>query len=242
MDLIHEQASVGQRWLAERSWLRSQLILLETQALYTHFENRKNIRWFPNRRCPGPVEHDPDHLCRRFLFLSQLRPEKGFREAVLASEELPEGCALHVYGPVMPTTDLSIFKGHNRAEYHGPVSSDKVPDLLRRHDVLVLPTRYVGEGHPGVIIEALQAGLPVIATRWRSLGEVVVHGSSGLLVEPGSAEDLSEAMRRLVDDQAYFNELRTGAAERGAFFDSNRWHEHMMDWLHEIAFMGDNQL
>ena len=72
---------------------------------------------------------------------------------------------------------------------------------LRKASIFVLPA-YTGEGSPNVIIEAMAAGLPVVATRVGGNPELVVDGKTGFIVNPGDPRALSEAMIDiLVDDK-----------------------------------------
>jgi hypothetical protein len=73
-------------------------------------------------------------------------------------------------------------------------------------DVFVLPSR--NEGFPLVILEAMLAGVPVVATDVGSVGEAVEDGVTGLLVQSESPDALAQAIRRLLDDA----ELRTRLA------------------------------
>jgi glycosyltransferase involved in cell wall biosynthesis len=84
---------------------------------------------------------------------------------------------------------------------------DDVPRLLTELDFTVLPSLL--EGMPVSIIEAMAAGLPVVASNVGGIPEVVVDGETGLLVEPGQPELLAAAIVRLANDA----ELR---AEMGA--------------------------
>jgi glycosyltransferase involved in cell wall biosynthesis len=85
-----------------------------------------------------------------------------------------------------------------------------VPELLARADVFALASR--SEGMPVSVLEAMAAGLPVVASWVGGVSEQVVDGETGLLVEPGDVEQLAEALAALVGDR----ELRTrlGAAGR----------------------------
>ena len=112
---------------------------------------------------------------------------------------------------------------------------EEVPDALARHDVLVLPTYWEVEGYPGIVLEALQCGLPVIATTWRSVPEVVEHGKSGLLVPPRSAAAVRTAIERVTTDPDLYRALRAGAQQRGDFFRSPKWYDALAATLTHVA-------
>jgi glycosyltransferase involved in cell wall biosynthesis len=77
------------------------------------------------------------------------------------------------------------------------VRSD-VPDVLQASDVFVLASDY--EGNPLTVMEAMAAGLPVVATAVGGIPELVVHEETGLLVEQGSEGDLTRAMSEMAAD------------------------------------------
>ena len=79
-----------------------------------------------------------------------------------------------------------------------PGSRDDIPDLLRAMDVFVLGSRR--EGISNTILEAMCSGLPVIATATGGNAELVESEVTGLLVPPGDARTLAEAVNRYVDD------------------------------------------
>jgi starch synthase (maltosyl-transferring) len=77
---------------------------------------------------------------------------------------------------------------------------DDVPALLRAADFFVLPSRW--EGMPNAVLEAMAAGLPVIATRVEGLTQLVRDGETGKLVGIDRPEELAEAMIELAGDRA----------------------------------------
>ena len=70
--------------------------------------------------------------------------------------------------------------------------------LYDAHDALVLPS--FTEGFPQVILEAMARGVPVVATRVGGVPRVVEDGRNGLLVPPGDARALGEALVRIVSE------------------------------------------
>jgi len=85
-----------------------------------------------------------------------------------------------------------------------------VPQRLAAADVLVLSSR--SEAMPMVVLEAMAAGLPVVASAVGGMPELVVDGETGLLVAPGDPEALAAALSRLARDPLLRGRL--GAAGR----------------------------
>ena len=85
-----------------------------------------------------------------------------------------------------------------------------VQALLPGLDVFAMASRY--EGLPCAIVEAMGAGLPVVATAVNSVPDVVIAGETGLLVPPGRPELLGRAIGYLIDNPA--EAARLGAVGR----------------------------
>jgi glycosyltransferase involved in cell wall biosynthesis len=91
---------------------------------------------------------------------------------------------------------------------------DDVPDLLAALDVFVLPSH--SEGVSLALLEAMAAGLPVLASRVGGLPEVVIDGDNGLLIPPQDPEALAAALARLLDDPAWAQKLGANARRQVA--------------------------
>jgi glycosyltransferase involved in cell wall biosynthesis len=85
-----------------------------------------------------------------------------------------------------------------------------VPRLMRAADMLLLTS--ISEGIPLTVIEAMAAGLPVVATRVGGLPEIVEEGRTGWLAPAGDDEELATAVLRLADNRSL--QLEMGAAGR----------------------------
>jgi len=108
-------------------------------------------------------------------------------------------------------------------EFAGPVAGESKWRLLLGADMLAFPTFYYYETMGLVMLEAMQVGLPVIATRRASIPEIVQDGIHGLLIEEQNARDLTEKILRLVDDPG----LRTRLGDEGRQrFAAYYTHEH----------------
>ena len=130
--------------------------------------------------------------------------------------------ALSALAPI-PFSALLVGDGPDRAEVEAEIralgledtvalagSRSDVPSLLAAADVFVLSSR--SEGAPFSILEAMAAGLPVVASDVGGVGELVVDGETGLLVPPADPVGLAEALRRVLLDAAL--RRRFGAAGR----------------------------
>lgn len=94
---------------------------------------------------------------------------------------------------------------------------DDVPALLAATDVFVLASRH--EGLPRAVVEALAAGVPVVATSVDGTAEVVRPGRNGFLVPPGDVTGLAEGVCRLVLDGPLRRRMSAVAGEDLAGFD-----------------------
>ncbi len=215
------------RWLADRTYMRCALIYVETLQTSQEFSNLANVHWFPNTRnveSPAVVRRD---RVSKLIFAGRLERKKGLAEALEACRHLPEHCHLQVFGPPMSNTDFSLFEGHPRATYGGVLEPAEVPRVLSEHDLLLFPSYFSTEGYPGIILEAFQCGVPVVAARCGGVPEVVEHERSGLLVEQRSPSALQSAIDRLLDNPALYQRLRHGAQRRGEYFRSPNWYGQM---------------
>ena len=110
-----------------------------------------------------------------------------------------------------------------------------VPELLAASDVFVLPSR--SEGMPVSVLEAMAAGLPVVASRVGGLAEQVVDGETGLLVQPGDPAELAAALERVLTDPSMRLRLgATGRARAEQAFDVDRFRRaHLELYSRELA-------
>jgi glycosyltransferase involved in cell wall biosynthesis len=96
--------------------------------------------------------------------------------------------------------------------FAGPVANDEVPGFYARADVFCLPS--FAEGLPTVLMEAMAAGLPVVATNVNGTAELVEHGESGYVVAPARADLLADALEPLLRDARLRKRVGRAARKR----------------------------
>jgi alpha-maltose-1-phosphate synthase len=157
---------------------------------------------FDSMPAAGPPEREPI-----VLFIGRDYLRKGGDSLVeafrLVKEAVPDA-RLQLVGtrdpPALPGIERLGWV-HDRAE---------VADLYRRARVFCLPSRF--EPYGLALVEAMAHGLPCVGTNAGAMPEIVSDGETGLLVPPGNAEALADALRRLLQDEGYARRL--GAAGR----------------------------
>jgi glycosyltransferase involved in cell wall biosynthesis len=106
-----------------------------------------------------------------------------------------------------------------------------LPELLSSCDIFALASHW--EGQPLSVIEAMAAGLPVIATAVGGLPELV--GDAGVLVPPGDTDAFAAALRALVTDTERRRRLGEAARERSRRFDVSGMVAAYADLFEELA-------
>jgi len=155
------------------------------------------------------------------IYVGGLVTSKGIRELADACEPLlgqHENFRLVCVGDG-PAWDVLI--GPRAFHLTGRVEPEKVPLLLQGSDFLVLPSH--SEGMPQAVLEAMNCGLPVIATNVGGVPEAVVDGETGLLVEARDVEGLRNAIERMITDAPFRSAAgRAGLQRAQTVFDSER--------------------
>jgi glycosyltransferase involved in cell wall biosynthesis len=213
------------------------LFLVETMHLVCLAQARgvQKVRWFPTCRAMH-LENVRDcerTTCRRFVYVGQVREYKGIRELVQAAERLDNGASVDVYGPLFDDLPHDLFHGCRVISYTGVLKHENVVPTMRQYDALVMPTKALTEGYPGVILEAYMADLPVITTTCGAIPEIVDE-TSGILVEPKNAEALYRAMKRLSGDPELYVRLCKGAQDRAGQFSAEYWTNKFVGFCWEV--------
>lgn len=139
-----------------------------------------------------------------FGFFGTYSPHKGPHVLVDAMLKVRGECRALLRGRKVDFADYSnslqqSASNDPRITVDGPFARDELAQALAQIDVLVVPSTW-HENAPFVVLEARAAGLPVLASRFGGLAEVVRDEVDGDLFEAGNADDLARCMQRLLDE------------------------------------------
>lgn len=130
---------------------------------------------------------------------------------------------LDIWGPIDQGEDERWFAEQRRhftsaISYRGNAPFDKSVEILSEYFALLFPTQYYTEGIPGTIIDAYAAGVPVIASRWKSFADVVEEGVTGLGYEFSKMACLESILEKIAANPSVINKLKQGCIRKANDF------------------------
>jgi colanic acid/amylovoran biosynthesis glycosyltransferase len=159
------------------------------------------------------------------LSVAQFREKKGLPflvEAcrILKSEGQEFECCIIGDGPQRGLLEELIEKHnlHDTVRLEGIVFQERLRDYYRRADIFALPSVVASDGDrdgiPVTLIEVMAMGLPVVSTFVSGIPELVQDGRTGLLVSPGDAMALADALLTLLRDEGLRRQMGQASRNR----------------------------
>lgn len=151
------------------------------------------------------------------FFMSRIVEDKGIRQSLEAFAILKDsfpGLRFNVAGDGPMLEELQIrYAEVDGIKFLGNVVDDSKYNKLSNSDVFLFPSTY-GEGMPNAVLEAMACGCPVIATHVGGLADFFKDQVHGLVVNGKDTQQLANAIRRLIEDDA----LRLSISKNNAAF------------------------
>lgn len=208
----------------ESNWVESHFMVEKLQA-----QGVKNATYVANFKLisPLPASKLPEkpNAPLRFCTFSRVVKEKGITDAIQAVAQLNQKnllATLDVYGPVAKEYETEFEKlcaqYKNFCTYGGIIGAEKSVETLKVYDMLLFPTYWPGEGMPGTVIDALCAGVPILARRWMYCDEMIIHQKTGLVYDFDKPEKLSEWLNYAVSHAPEIHAMKSACLAAGAAY------------------------
>lgn len=165
----------------------------------------------------------------KFVFLSRICKEKGVTlilEAAKLLSSYSDKFSIALYGQIEKDYEEefnSLLVALKNVQYKGKLDllSNSGYDELASYDVMLFPTFWRGEGFPGALIDALIAGLPIMASDWNFNSDIVQTDKNGMLVKNQCLESLYEAMLYAIQHKEYFANMSESCQSMALKYDVN---------------------
>jgi glycosyltransferase involved in cell wall biosynthesis len=147
--------------------------------------------------------------------------------------------SLVVVGPVDGVSNEQVRRHahdlglESRVHFVGKLAREDIARLFWHSDVAVLPSRREALGV--AVLEAMAAGLPVVATRTGGIPEIIEDGECGLLCAPGDPKDLAEKLNRVLASVDLRRSIAEGGRRKVEEFSTLRMVNALRDIYLELA-------
>lgn len=199
---------------------KARYILPETRAVERELVDEagfepSRIVCFPNFLPDGNFRdtYERKRFSGKCVFAGQIKREKGVFD-IIAALSGRDDLSCDFYGPLVERDEREfheLISKHDNLSYRGLIEPEFVAGTIARYDALLLPSYHVGEGYPAVVLQAFAAGVPVIASNWKSIPELVEDGVRGLLVPSESPEAIAKALDLLSSDEQLYDSIAANA-------------------------------
>lgn len=145
------------------------------------------------------------------LFLGRLGKRKGTYDLLISIKKLKEKGIKSKFilagdGEIDEVkTKIREYEIESFVEILGWINSDQKEELLKKVDLLVLPS--YNEGLPMAILEGMNFSLPIISTYVGGIPEVINNGENGYLIKPGDIEALTNSLEILINNEKTRSEM-----------------------------------
>ncbi len=144
------------------------------------------------------------------------RPRKGLKFLINAANLLAKNLPIHIL-LIGEIKDLKLMDAIRQSHYSEKIHllgvQEKATAIIKSCDICILPA-IKREGLPKGIIEGMIQNVAPIVTDSGGSPELIEHGRSGLIVRPGSAQDIADAIEKLYGDRDLLSSLKKNAKKR----------------------------
>lgn len=215
-------------------------IFVETEKIKQEYEKRNlnNVEVLYNFKNlkKGKIKQPKENI--KLCTFSRVIKEKGINDAIesiiKANKKLNKNVfELDIYGQLGEEYKQefeSIIKNSPKyIKYKGMIDYNKSVETLNNYDAMLFLTYYKNEGFAGTILDALYAGLPVIATNWNSNFEILEDKKTGLSVEIKNPEQVSNKIIELYNNKKLLEQMKKNCLKESEKYTPDKTMKKFID-------------
>jgi len=198
-------------------------LYFEVSSMQEEVKDKYNVGFFSN--CKDIQISTEKHVTTnpiRICYYSEISFRKGFDRIVRALDVMNKESIkyeMDVFGYYADDeVDMKkILTSRTFLKFKGIVKRESAHEVLSKYSFMVFPSRHKLEGVPGAVVDAYEAGLPVVCSKVGFLSEVVKDGQTGFLFE--NEEQLIEVLKKAYNDPEMIEKLRENVITEAQKYD-----------------------
>lgn len=207
-----------------------------------------NVVLFPNFRyrelTPEDISSLHDSKPLKLVYMARITKDKGTDGLIKVINKINADevkFTLDIYGQVAENfkeefSEL-LQKSSYGIKYCGSVEEENVGKVMKDYFLQVFPTRlYSTEGYPGSVLDAFYAGVPTLAARWNSFGDVIKEDVNGLGFEMDNFEELEAKLISIYHNPSIVTSLKKACMEEGKKFKPAEIIKIMTDEIDKVLW------
>ncbi|MEX0780777.1 MAG: glycosyltransferase [Balneolales bacterium] len=214
---------------------RKHTLLLQTKGLIKSLTEEYGINnavWFPTSRPQTSTKNITSFNRNGTLMLSYIggiSESKGIYNLLMVARNIHQyhlNIKISLYGELYDKKFLNLINEYNIQDiliYKGVLEPVDVCPVMLHSDMLLFPSTYPGEGYPGVIIEAINANLPILATDHQYISELIRQNIDGILYDKNNPEKLWDNLLTIYHNREKLLFFHKNLATKKEKFYSEYW-------------------
>ena len=192
-------------------------VLPETDLLtkvFKEYYSLENVYTLNNFRESQRTEKQTNNNVLKLIFLSRVIEIKGIFDIMKVVSEINNDSLkvkLDIYGNKSFTDEeeklFNNYLKNKGIQYLGLLDNSKVVDTISKYDMFAFPTRYMGEGTPGAIVESLIAGTPVLTSNFPQAKYLLNDGKDSLFYEMFNKEELKNKLLYIINNRSVLESM-----------------------------------
>lgn len=225
---------------------RAEYIVVTSPQLY---EASSILKRYHNKIKVIPLSYDPKFeslMSKEFpknrsfelLFVGKLRQYKGVDYLIKSIEKLNVNLTIVGNGEELDKLKDLVFELNisKKVVFLTDVNDKQLIEIYKKSDLFILPSINEAEAFGVVQLEAMANGLPVINTNLESgVPFVSLNGQTGLTVSPKNVDELSAAIKKIINNQQLFEDFSSNSLERVKLFSRDKMTQSYLDLYKEIT-------